>query len=51
MSENNKDIRISTYVDIDKAIAIRQICNSEDKSIADWVRDVITEELKRRGIL
>lgn len=51
MSENNKDIRISTYVDIDKALAIRQICANEEKSIADWVREVLIEELKRRNML
>lgn len=48
MSENNKDVRISTYVDIDTAIEIKQICKLEDKSVADWLRQIVTEELNRR---
>jgi hypothetical protein len=48
MSENNKDVRISTYVDIDMAIEIKQICKLEQKSVADWLRQVLVEELTRR---
>lgn len=49
MSENNKDVRISTYVDIDMAIEIKQICKLEQKSVADWLRQIVTEELTRRS--
>jgi hypothetical protein len=49
MSENNKDVRISTYVDIDMAIEIKQICKLEQKSVADWLRQVVVEELDRRN--
>lgn len=49
MSENNKDVRISTYVDIDKAIELKQVCKLENKTIAEFVREIVYTELDRRN--
>lgn len=45
MSKNNKDIRISTYVDIDTALDLKKLAG--EQSIADYVRKILTEEIKR----
>lgn len=51
MSENNKDVRISTYLDTDKALILLQICKSENKTTAEFVRQLLIEELIRRNAI
>lgn len=49
MSENNKDIRISTYVDMEQAIELKRIAQSLNQSMAEFVRQILIEEIARRN--
>lgn len=42
MSQNNKDIRISTYVDIDTALDLQK--RAGEMSMASFVRQILTED-------
>ena len=44
-SKTNKDIRISTYVDIDTALELKKLAG--DQSMADYVRKILVAEVKR----
>lgn len=47
MSQNNKDIRISTYVDMETAIELNKLAGKQ--SMAEFVRQILIEEVSRRN--
>ena len=47
MSQNNKEIRISTYVDMETAIMLNKLAGNQ--SMAEFVRQVLIEEVARRN--
>lgn len=49
MSNNINDIRISTYVNIEQAIELKKIAQSLNQSMAEFVRQVLLEEIARRN--
>ena len=49
MSSNINDIRISTYVNIEQAIELKKIAQSLNQSMAEFVRQILLEEIARRN--
>lgn len=49
MSNNINDIRISTYVNVEQAIELKKIAQSLNQSMAEFVRQVLLEEIARRN--
>ena len=46
MSKNNKDVRISAYVEIDYALEINRLAREAGVSVSEWARQVLIAKVE-----